>query len=754
MDNSNLLSSCNRRPTLRLAPLALALTAAFTGSQAFASSIDTDSNAQSANEIERIYVTASTTGNYSDAATKSATKMILSLKETPQSVSVITQQQLEDWKSVNIKDVLQHTTGVYANSGRSHDRTQFIVRGDNVNLIQIDGVQQFPGGRRADVNGDSIAYERVEILRGANGLMTGVGSPTATINLVRKRAVSKEVDGHVGVLAGRWNNNRVELDVSAPLSSDGSIRGRVAAAHYDKDSFVDRYGQEKTSVYVTAEGDLTDTTLIRVGYEYADTASRGVINSHAAPYYFADGSLFNPKRSDTGLTAKNSSWPLEENTYFASISHGFDNGWQLNSIATYNTIDMEGGKLFFLYENGYYNQDGFTDDGFGMSAVISSSNDVQRTFDINLQGSFEFLGQEHDLIVGYNSFDRERTYIGNSHEQEKVQIGDIEKINYFTWNGDIPHYPFSNTDPNRLETHISSGFYFATRLAITENLKTIIGARRTDWEYKEYGQNAEKNGVDVSSHLVNQIEKETTPYAGVIYDINDEYSIYASYSDAFEPQLEYDKNQKLHGPIIGDSLEAGLKAEIGLLNFSFAVFESNKKNEAIDDPAFDRRYRIEGTRINPTIVVDTGTTRGLEFELSGEVSPGFNIYTGYSYAKTEDQDGLQLNTDVPKQLFNFYTTYQPSDYIENLTVGFGMNWKDGYWVESGRPNLQGRERRDHGSVTLFNLMARYYVTEELSISVNIDNVFDKSYHNDIAPWSGSVTWGEPRNWKLSARYSF
>ncbi|ESP91067.1 MULTISPECIES: TonB-dependent siderophore receptor [Pseudoalteromonas] len=761
MDNSTFQSSIKRRGTLRLAPIAIALASAITGTHAFAET-ESDSS-QSANEIERIYVTASTAGNYSDAATKSATKMILSLKETPQSVSVITQQQLEDWKSVNIKDILQHTTGVYASTSRSHDRPFFMARGERVNLVQVDGVQQFPGGRRSDVNGDAIAYERVEILRGANGLMTGVGSPTATINLVRKRAISKELDGHVGVTTGRWNNNRVELDVSTPLSSDGSIRGRVAAAHYDRDSFVDRYSQEKTSVYMTAEADLTESTLLRIGYEYADTESLGAMNSHAVPYYFSDGSLFNADRSDTGLAAKYSSWPLEENTYFASINHGFDNGWQLNTIATYNTIEMEGGNLFFVWTDDYYNPDGTNTLGHSYNFVISDSKDTQKTFDINLQGGFEFLGREHDLIVGFNLFDRERVGYNKKDGQRDISI---DNINYFKWTGDVPRYSYTNLGTaNYTTNHDSSGIYIATRLSLTDNLKSIIGVRQTDWEVVEHRTNRKTGEFAHSKGGSYELSNEITPYAGLIYDVNDEFSIYASYTDAFEPQNKYDKNDNLQDPVVGDSIEAGLKAEVGLLNFSFAVFESNKNNVAQDDPT---QKQLTPNGNTATILIDGARTRGFELELSGEISPGFNIYSGYSYAKTEDETGYPLNTEVPKQLFNLYTTYEPTELIENLTVGLGVNWKDGYWVNSTRPAGNGeyyeapwgpmpvevKELRTHGSIALFNLMARYDVTDNLSVSLNVDNLFDKKYYNAISKNQGYVTWGEPRNWKLSARYNF
>ncbi len=177
-----------------------------------------------AQELEHIYVTGTSVKNYTESANKAALKMILSQRETPQAVTVITNQMMQDWQTVNIDEILEHATGFYAKRGASLDRTRFSVRGGDVNLIQIDGVQQFPGGRRPNVNGDAVAYERVEIVRGANGLLTGVGDPTATVNLVRKRATSDEFKGSVAVSAGSWDNYRAEVDVASGLNQEGSIR--------------------------------------------------------------------------------------------------------------------------------------------------------------------------------------------------------------------------------------------------------------------------------------------------------------------------------------------------------------------------------------------------------------------------------------------------------------------------------------------------------------------------------------------------
>ncbi|MBT1065469.1 TonB-dependent siderophore receptor [Bowmanella sp. Y26] len=717
-------------------------------------------NKARAQEYERIYVTASTHGSYSDAATKSATKMILSLRETPQSVSVITRQFLEDWNTVNIKDILQHSTGIHTSTLGGYDRPSFMIRGGEANLIQIDGVQQFPGGRRPDVNGDSVAFERVEIVRGANGLMTGVGEPTATINLVRKRAISHQTDAHIGVSAGRWGYQRIEADVSSPLTEEGNVRGRIAAAHYDRDSFIDRYGQKKTSVYATLEADVGDATLVRGGIEYADTASRGVINSHAAPYYFADGSLVNPRRNMTGMSSTWSSWPIKEKTYFVGVDHAFDNGWQLNAIATYNTIDMQGGELFFVYPEDFLNPDGSSHLGLGYSAVISSSEDKQKTFDLTLQGTYELLGREHDLILGYSYFNRDRTSLGNQADQTTISL---EHLNYFTWTGDVLRYPFKDTGRSSLNENSSGGAFIATRVHFTDALKLITGARLTNWETRTHMYNP-ASGEFRMTRSEYEVDKELTPYAGLVYEVNDYASLYASYTDAFRPQNYYDAQDEILAPVTGRSYEGGIKTEFDLLNLSAAYFESEQDNVAERDEAFPLGYITPGGNTPYRSSGKGDKTKGYELEVSGEVYQGWNIYGGFSYAKTRDSLGEVIRTEIPQKLFNLSTTYQMPGTWQDLVLGAGMHWQSSYYVDSKKPAGLGRnengyvitspERREQGAVALVNLMARYSVNDHFSLSLNVNNLFDKEYFNSIASWDGAVVWGEPRNWTLSARYDW
>jgi TonB-dependent siderophore receptor len=705
--------------------------------------------------LEQVYVTGTTVDTYSSSDTKSATKMIMSLRETPQSVAVITQQQLEDWQAVNINDALKQATGVFTSYGSSQDRPTFIVRGDSVNLIQIDGVQQFPGGRRPNVNGDSIAYERIEVIRGANGLLTGVGDPTATINLVRKRASNPEFAGHIGVMAGRWNNQRIEADISTPLDSEAKVRARVAAAYYDRDSFIDRYGQEKTSIYATIEGDITENTLLRAGVEYADTESRGAVNTNATPYYFADGSRTYFSRGRTGMTAKHSGWPLEEQTYFVGLDQFWDNGWHLNAIATYNTIDMQGGQLFFIYpRDNYLNPDGSAE--FAYSTNIGSSKDIQKTLDISVQGPVDLFGRTHEVIVGYNSFDRSRVSYGNVANQSTISLADL---NYFTWTGDVPRYPYRDTFRIADGITEAGGFFAATRVNLADPLKLILGARLTDWQTmtRQYNRNT---GAYTETNGAFEVEDEITPYAGVVFDVSRNLSVYASYTDAFQPQNYYDANDNPLGASIGESREVGIKGELfdDKLNFSAAYFQSEMDNVAEDDERFaDNVLTDKGN--DPHIAISGNKASGYELEMSGEIYDGWSISAGYADVKSRTADGNPLNENMPDRLLTLYTTYH---FFDKWTLGVGANWQSSYEVRSFRP--QGRngegeivarpERRTQGSLTLFSAMARYELSDAWSITANVSNLFDKEYYNSISDFDGSVTWGEPRNWKLSTRYSW
>jgi len=216
-----------------------------------------------------------------------ATRMALSPRETPQSVTIITRQRLDDMGVNRLDDVLAQTTGVTV-GGLDTERTSFSARGFAINNFQIDGMLREGTASNHGVNHgvaqpntplfDMLLYDRIEVVRGATGLMGGTGDPSAAINLVRKRP-TREFQGAAGVTLGRWDYRRGEIDLSAPLNSTGSVRARGVFARQSRDWFIDRYHEHKSLGMLIAEADLGAHTLFTAGVDFQDTKPKGVVTS-------------------------------------------------------------------------------------------------------------------------------------------------------------------------------------------------------------------------------------------------------------------------------------------------------------------------------------------------------------------------------------------------------------------------------------------------------------------------------------------
>lgn len=188
------------------------------------------------------------TNSYTTRSMSTATGLTLSPRETPQSISVITHQRIEDQGLVSVEETLRIAPGI---SYKSADRGRGYptARGFNLNNYQIDGVPTV-NDANMDVNkmASIVMYDRVEVVRGATGLRSGAGDPAAVINLVRKHADSRVFTGSFALEAGSWNRYGTTADLSTPLNADGSVRARVVASYRDQDGFVD-FEQTRTTVF-------------------------------------------------------------------------------------------------------------------------------------------------------------------------------------------------------------------------------------------------------------------------------------------------------------------------------------------------------------------------------------------------------------------------------------------------------------------------------------------------------------------------
>src|SRR5690606_10056977 len=235
-------------------------------------------------------------------------------------------------------------------------------------------------------------------------------------------------------------------------------------------------------------------------------------------------------------------------------------------------------------------------------------------------------------------------------------------------------------------------------------------------------------------------------YAGIVYDLTDEWSVYASYTDIFKPQNARDPDGNYLDPLLGRSYEVGAKGELwdGGLNVSAALFRVQQDNLAVAIPGVKAP---DGSQAYEA--VSGTTTRGFELEASGEVLPNWQISASFTRAMAQDRDSATLNTDVPQNTAKLFTTYRWPGIGHGLTVGAGVRWQSGVYTTLTDP-LGAKRKIEQDAYTVVDLMARYQISRQVSARLNVYNVFDKYYHPD----PGSTYYGAPRAFRLGLDMRF
>nr|WP_275983308.1 TonB-dependent siderophore receptor [Propionivibrio soli] len=655
------------------------------------------------------------TRSYTVERSASATRLNLSPRETPQSVSVVTREQIEDFKLNTINDVLDNTPGIVVEKVET-DRTYYTSRGFDINNFQVDGIGVPLTYGNISGQIDTAIYDRIEVVRGANGLSSGTGNPSATINFIRKRPTA-DFQASAGLTLGSWDYRRLDADVSGPLNAAGTLRGRVVAAGLDKDSYLDRYEQKKSLFYGILEADLSDATLLTFGHTLEDGRSKNPMWG-ALPMYYTDGT---PTHYDvsTNPAADWSYWNVKTQSTFAELAHRFTNDWQVKGTLTHNRTDSDS-KLFYVYGT----PDRAT--GLGLFAYPSEYAGVTRQdiADINATGPFTLAGRKHELVVGASWARSTLEDESNYGRGIGTPIQDLA-----TWTGNYPEPAFDASVDGSQFTEYRRSAYAAVRINPTDAVKLVFGANATAVEERgtSYGVSRRKS------------ESAVSPYAGVIYDFTPNLSAYASYTDIFNPQHEIDINRQTLAPIKGNNKEVGLKGEFfdKRLNASLAVFRTKQDNvaEAAGYLGTDTYYRG----------VDA-LSQGYELELAGNITSRLQATAGYTQLSIEDKDGHDVRTFTPRRLLRVTTTYRVPT-IERLKVGASLQWRDSTYRE---PAADVTIRQS--AYTLVNLMARYDFTDKVSATLNINNVTDRKYLTSLY-WDQAY-YGAPRHALLSLNVKY
>ncbi len=668
------------------------------------------------------------TGSYTPGTIATSTRLILTPKQTPQSVSVVTRQHMDDFGLNNVDDVMRHTPGITV-SAFDTERSNYYARGFSINNFQYDGI---PSTARnvaysaGNTLSDMAIYDRVEVLKGATGLLTGAGSLGATINLVRKKPTA-DFQGHATLGAGSWDNYRSELDVSGPMTDSGNVRGRAVAAYQDKRSFMDRYSRKSPTYYGIMEFDLSPDTLLTVGGDYQDTLPTASSWSGSFPLINSQGERNSVKRSFNNA-ANWSSWEQYTRTVFAMLEHDLGDGWV--------------GKLQLDHKiNGYHALMGSIqgdqpqpDGTANLTSGKYTGDTVSDSADLYVSGPFSLGGREHELVLGGS--------ISASQWKGKGYWNLAPNtVDFNHWRGHATLPDWGSAQSLIDDTVRQTGAYVTTRLNLADDLKLLLGGRVVNYQVTGNNPSYRESGRFV-------------PYVGAIYDLNDTYSVYASYTDIFMPQENYnrDRENKLLEPDEGQNWEFGLKADFldGRLNASAAYFEIHESNRALSDDEYNNQTPIPS---NYAYKSSKAVTKGYEVEVSGEIAPGWQLQAGYTHKVVRDDKDVKISTFEPEDQVKLYTTYKLKGNLDKLTVGGGVRWQSVGWQDIYNNPHKGYEEFSQDAYWLVDLMTRYQVTKNVSATLNLNNIFDKSYYTNIGFYN-SAAYGEPRNVMVTTRWDF
>lgn len=677
------------------------------------------------------------------------TKSKRPLLETPQSISVLTQKRLQEQNTNSLLNAYQSMPGVVT-YGYLMGTNMPYARGFQLNSFQINGV---PTAIQNDMGSigwaQLLEYDRIELLKGSAGLFQGSSSPAGAINMVRKRANSNTFKGSTTTSVGSWHNYRQEVDVQGPLNAQGSIRGRAVASYDRGHEFYDRQTHKNRGIFTTIEADLSDNTLLTTGYSYS-YAQNDDIFSFGLPRY-SNNQKIDFKRS-TNLSSRDDYSYVETNKIFAELKHSFDGNWNmhlgLNYLKTNNDViySKTGGAIDPTDFSGGYNW-----------AESRAENTQQYNFDGYINGNFNLAGREHELTLGGSIIhanrqaNRFRAYPSN-------RYSNIENIFDF----DLPHSYRSEKFQRQKSQLDQYGAYGMLTFNLADPLDFLVGARSSWWEYQQTITPI-KNGVRQNSSKVTQeVNGKTTPFYGLVYRLNKSTSLYASYGETFSPQLNlFSYNGSPLPPVKGQTYELGLKKEHfeGALTTNFALFRTYQMGTGEIDRKYPHPCMSPGTDI---CSAPSGKIKseGFEAELNGEVAEGLNIAASYTYNRSKyiknnndpQLEGKTALMYMPKHLVRIWGNYQLPGAYQQWQVGLGAN------IQSSTSNFYKVNNNNIYSTTsgyaVYNARIAYQINDTINLSLNVDNIFDKTYHKIPGNLDTQAFYGAPRSTTLTLRTSF
>ncbi|MEN7341419.1 MAG: TonB-dependent siderophore receptor [Pseudomonadota bacterium] len=683
---------------------------------------------QDGNDIDEIVVE----GRYLSIDKINSVKTPTPIVDVPQSLSILTADQISDQAFQNFGDVLRYTPGLSISQGEGH-RDAIIIRGIQTTAdFFVDGV-------RDDVQYYRPLYnvQQVEILRGANALLFGRGGGGGVINRVQKQAIIGDMFNTTSVSADSFGAYIATLDSNIATSDNSALR--VNAFYQGLDNHRDFFDGTTYAINPTLKVELSPDTSATFSYEYLNddrVVDRGV------PSRIVDGGADVPLEGfeDTFFGAPDQNFTtLEAHLLRARVDHAFSDKLRGNVTVQYADYDK-------LYQNLYPSDSVLVTNGVFDSVELDGYRDTTERSNFIAQGNLvtEFTTGRfgHTMLIGAEVGQQETS--NARFDNVFADNGDDQLVLPFSDPLVIPAFAYSNEVRNRDSDVSFTSLYLQDQINLTDSFKLIAGLRYDVFDIDVLDR-IEQNDGDAIDGNFSRKDSEVTPRLGFIYKPAENISVYASYSETFLPRsgdqfLTLNLDSESTRAQFFENREIGLKWDIRPdLSLTAAVFELDRESFTSVDPEDPEQV----------IIIEGSTTPGVELQLTGQITPRWSIVTGLATLDGEVQRADGSGNDgnktrqTPDNMFSIWNNFQIN---ERLGFGIGATYQDAFFV-----------REDNAvevpSFTRVDAATFYQATDRLMLQLNIENLLDEDYFPD-AHSNDNISTGEPINARLTATFQF
>jgi len=693
-----------------------------------------------------------------------ATRTQTPLREIPQTISIISHEQIEQQNDMSLSDALSRAPGVTSVRSDSLDRTLY-VRGFKVTSFHVDGGAALQSLNLATVRfpgtPDLAEYDHIEVLRGADGLFGSNGNPGATVSLVRKRPLATP-SLMLDFTAGSWNDYRVDIDATGPLGFDGGLRGRAGGVYVNQGYFYDTAHLERRKVFGMLDYDMTPATVLTLGGSYQ--------SDDALP--FTNGLPLNSDGSDphlprhTSLTFDWSFYQTRTWEAYLQLHQRFGDGWtlKLNTMAGRGWINYAIGRFVSPIDP---STGGLFAAPIGETSV-GSPDQKQLAADLTLAGRFELFGRSQEIAMGgdYTTF---KSHDGFS-RYLKFQ-GIVQSVSDYTASM-YPDPRFAQAPGLSIarDTQYRQGGVFLSLKAHLSDDWSVVGGARLSSDHEDNRAYSPLLGPQAGSLPVSTGNTNVvTPYGAVMYELSRHYSLYMSYADIYQtPGLSRRPDGSVFSESHGVDAEVGAKAawREGTLNGTLVVYHISQYGYAVTAPS----PQPPGAPAGCCFISGVNKSQGVDVELEGAAAPGWHLGAGYTYNTNRSADtqawatqGSELSSQTPRHLLEVWTSNRLPGRLSRWTVGGNLQAQSSNSLSGPQCKLDAygncvvmlhHYTATAGAFAVVDLRLAYQLDTQWNVALRVNNLLDKTYYESIGGPAGNNWYGEPRSYRVQVAGKF